>query len=326
MNEEIQYRQPFSVERAIQELHIKRKEILSLPAEKALDEILEHPQPHALVHSFPEEDFYFLIHDIGVGDSVELLSLASARQWEYIVDIEVWERDRISMNSVTKWFDLLIKADPKRLVKWFLEEKIEFVEFYMFKNIEVIVREHDQDPSDFGDGFFTFDDVFYLKLIDNPYDYEIEDKELRDAFLSEFLHHLATYDHVTYQNVLLEFSTVLSAESEEEAYRLRNVRLAEKGFMPFDEAIGIYQPLKPEAFGKPHSLKRLGFSVSEQGNSVLPPVPFYAVAMLKEDNLFTHALQVIRTEAILHQLQGEFAGLCNQVISADQKKSGSGRN
>ncbi len=223
------------------------------------------------------------------------------------------------MNSITKWFDLLIKADPNRLIKWFLEEKTEFVEFYMFKNIEVIVREHDQDPSDFGDDFFTFDDVFYTRLTDKPYDYEIEDKEQRDAFLSDFLHRLAAYDHVTYQNVLLEFSTVISAEFEEEAYRMRNVRLAEKGFMPFDEAIGIYQPLKPEAFGKARSLKKLIFSASEKGDSVLPPVPFYPVEMMKEDNLFTHSLQVIRTEDILQQLQGEFAGLCNQVISADQK-------
>jgi len=64
----------------------KRVEILSLTPEKALKEILEAPQPAALVHSFPEEDFYFLVNDIGLGDAIDLLSLASNRQWEYILD------------------------------------------------------------------------------------------------------------------------------------------------------------------------------------------------------------------------------------------------
>jgi len=58
-------------------LNRQRKEILSLPAEKALDRILDSPQPAAIVHSFPEEDFYFLINDIGIEDSLQLLSLAS---------------------------------------------------------------------------------------------------------------------------------------------------------------------------------------------------------------------------------------------------------
>ena len=46
-----------------EELSIERKKILSLPPKKALERILDAPQPAALVHSIPEEDFYFLIHD-----------------------------------------------------------------------------------------------------------------------------------------------------------------------------------------------------------------------------------------------------------------------
>jgi len=41
--------------------------------------------------------------------------------------------------------------------------------------------------------------------------------------------------------VLLEATHVIPAETEEEELRWRNVRLAEKGFLAFDEAIGIYQ-------------------------------------------------------------------------------------
>ena len=80
-------------------LNKQRKTILSLPAEKALDRIFDSPQPTAIVHSFLEEDFYFFINDIGVEDSLQLLSLASDKQREYIFDIEAWEKDRISINN-----------------------------------------------------------------------------------------------------------------------------------------------------------------------------------------------------------------------------------
>lgn len=311
MDKSVQFK--VNVEQIIANLHRKRKEILSLPPEKALDEILDFPQADALVHSFPQEDFYFLIHDIGVEDSVELLSLASNRQWEYILDVEVWKRDRITLPAVTNWLYMLLKADPKRLIRWSLTENTEFIEFYLSENIEVLVREHDQDPSDFGEDFFTFDDMFYVKFTDIPYDHKLLHREKRDEFLSEFLNRLAVYDHITYQQVLLEFATVIPAESEEDAYRLRNMRLAERGFMPFDEAVGVYQPLKPE------SLKTQVKHLIKRDGSRLSSVPLYPLEMLKEDNLFTRSLQVIDIHDILQQLQTEFAGLCNQVIAADQK-------
>lgn len=302
----------------IRNLHAKRREILSMPAETALDEILDYPQADALVHSFPPEDFYFLIHDIGVEDSLELLSLASNRQWEYILDVEIWEKDRFSTDSATKWLYLLMKADPNRLTEWLTEEQTEFIELYLFENMELMIREHDQDPSDFGDDFFTFDDVFYIRFKDSPVDDEFSEGEKRDAFLSEFLNRLAAYDYITYQKILFEFPTVIPAEFEEEAYRLRNVRLAEKGFMPFDEAVGVYQPVKVKDFDSPGLMKQLVFSSAESGDTLLP-VPFYPVEMMKPDNLFARSLQLVETDEVLQQLQTEFAGLCNQVISADQK-------
>ena len=70
----------------------EREKLLSLPPEKIRDHILDHPRPGELVQSFPEEDFYFLIHDIGPEDSLALLSMASAAQWEYIIDMESWQR------------------------------------------------------------------------------------------------------------------------------------------------------------------------------------------------------------------------------------------
>lgn len=316
MNEEAENRQ--LIER-IKILQKKRDEILSLPPEKALERILDDPNALELVHSFPEQDFYFLIHDIGPEDALPLLSLASNQQWEHIVDLETWQKDRIDNKSVTRWLNFLLEADPRRFLRWVLDEKLEFVEFYLFKNIEVRVREHDQDPSEFGDDFFSIDGVYYVRFIKTPIETEIDklSDEQRREFINKFTQRLADFDHRTYQSVLLEATHVLPAETEEDNYRWRNVRLAAKGFLPFDEAIGIYQPIKPRDLKKQRA-KQFFRSLEDEEIAMLP-VPQYPLKVLKEDNHFTRALATFEPDAVLQQVQVEFANLCNQIIVADHK-------
>ncbi|MBE9544653.1 MAG: hypothetical protein IMF02_09185, partial [Proteobacteria bacterium] len=213
----------------IEKLHAKRQQILALPPKDALDRILQDPQPLPLVHSFPEQDLYFLIHDIGPQDALPLLSLASDRQWDHIIDLETWQKDQIDIKSVSHWLDLLLDADPQRFIRWFLAQQLEMVEFYLFKNIEVRVLEHDQDPSDLGDDFFSLDSTYFLRFI-NPPDEDEADQivdDQRKKFLTKLIQHLANFDHRTFQNVMLEATHMLPAETEEKCYHWRSVRLAE---------------------------------------------------------------------------------------------------
>jgi len=308
-----------TLQRALQ-LQEKRRAIMGLSGQKALDRILDDPQPAALVHSFPEQDFYLLVNEIGPEDALPLLALATNKQWEHIVDLAVWQKDRIELNSLMRWMNLLLEADPRRFVKWFLEEQLDFGEFYLFKNLEVRIREHDQDTADFGDEYFTLDDVYYLKIIDVPTETESEQltDEQRRAFLTKLAQSLAAYDHDVFQSVLLEVTHVIPNVAEEECYRWRSVRLAEKGFLPFDEAIGIYQPINPKDLEKtkPKFIPRSANEISSL------PVPVSPLRELKEDNHFTRALQKIAPVNVLQQLQSEFANLCNQIGVADHRSPG----
>ncbi len=299
-------------------LHNERNKILSMSPEKALDAILDSPQALPLVHSFPEEDFYLLINDIGIEDSISLLNLASTRQWEYILDIDGWKKDRIELPSITKWFDFLLMADQRRLTNWVTDEKKILFEYYIFKNIEVFIREHDQDSSVFGDEFITLDDTYYIRFRNIPVedDSEKEINEKREEVICRLLELIAAKDHTTYQKLLHEASAVLTAEIEEEAFRLRNIRLSEKGFKPFYEAIEIYHPLTTDNFQNV-SPKYVN---NDPKNTDYLPVSIYSNAIVKEDNLFTLSLKTVEDNDILQQIQVEFACLCNLIISADQKK------
>jgi hypothetical protein len=155
--------------------------LMALPGPKALEAIIESPMPARLVQSLAEEDFFWLVQDIGPEDALPILARASNEQWQYLLDIELWPRDRMANDAVTRWLDLLMKADAQRFVAWGIHNNLELVELHLFKNIEVRIKEDDESPSDFGDDFFSLDDVIYIRIPD--------DKNYQT--LRQFLEHLA---------------------------------------------------------------------------------------------------------------------------------------
>jgi hypothetical protein len=298
----------------LEKLAAERKHVLSLDGMQAIDAVLDHPQPNALIHSFAEEDLHFLIHQIGPEDALDIIAMASDRQWEFILDIETWEKDRINLNAVTEWLSLLLKAAPERFIHWVATEQTSLLEYLLFHSIEVIVREHDQDPSDFEDGFITYDDIFYFRIPETKYaeDAETDFKEQHQDLLNRIIDQLARIDHVFYQQTLLRADNVISAESEEEAFRLRNFRLAEKGFVPFHEAVGVFQPISID-----HLKKRKKVVALQPEPESFVPMPVNHTSMMGENSLFARALAKITNFNLLQQLQTEFAGVCNQLIATE---------
>lgn len=361
-----------------------RAGILAMSSEKALDAILDSPFPATLVQSFPDQDLHFLMHHIGEEDFLPVLSIASSQQWEYILDVEVWNNDRLDIAQATRNISLLYKADPQRFIRWAVKEKTEFFEYYLFRNMEIRIREHDEDPSDFGDDFSTIDSVLYFRFLktsgngddsvsvseeifnsestqatmisDTGYgvisgtqeDLDSQDEnsdnmspETTETVITDILNTLADMDISVFQGVLLETTSVIPAEIEEEEFRLKNVRLAEKGFLPAHEAVAVYQPLKVA-----HLKERPGiFFKTPFLGSDIPLPPRYPSLILKKqsddsrssvsqtslvsrypsvtdrdrDSVFVSALDLLdKDENIALNIQSEFAFLVNSLVSADK--------
>lgn len=298
-----------------QELAEARKAILGMPPEKALEAIADHPYPVTLVQSMADEDLYFLVHHIGPDDALPVLALASNEQWEYLTDMEAWEKDHIHPHQMTQWMARLLKSDPDRFTHWIGNQKQEDTALYLFRNIQLHIREYEEDPGEIGNDYFTEDQTYYIRL--HPYPKEHEKlQEERDQFVKDLLNRLSVYDHTYYRELLLASQTMIPAETEEELFRQRNVRLAEKGLLPFDEAIGVYQPLTAAELAQ-RSPKTEQF----EGRIVdTYPFPIAPAKPDDKDNLFARTMSQIHDAPALEKLQSEFAGLCNQVISADQQR------
>ena len=317
-----------NIEKKEIKLRQQRHEIIVSDSEKIVDMILASPAPATLIQSFPDQDLYYLMHKAGPYDFIPALAMASSEQWEYILDVEVWNNDRLDIEYMTKIFDILYEADPHRLLRWSVMEKPGFFEFYLFKNMAVKIREHDEPPPDDFDDYNTFDDKFYFRFPGKKEkgrydqlkhkDNQVKHKDNQEAWelIEKMIKDVAAMDLSVFHGLLLESVSILPAEIEEEEFRLKNLRLAEKGFLPPHEAIGIYQPTRLDSLRErpDQSLLR-----QKKYDPDMPLPPQFFSQFLQEDNLFVRSLELLDSRSIL-TIESELAALINKVISADKIK------
>ena len=280
------------------------KELYPLSGKDVLDFILSKEESRQFIQDLPSDDFFWLIKKVGDNDCLPLLELASEEQWQYVLDLEIWQKDRLNLEQVSRWIGKLEAADVRGLVKWFFGEG-QAVSFYLLsKSIQVVVKQEDDDILDLPDGFFTLDGVFYVKVVDKK----------RKESIENILRTMYDEDLDLCHAFLLGLSGVLPAELEEGMYRQRNIRLAEHGFLPFEEALAVYAPLGSEKLVSEEIEETAGPIINGENRELAPVSPLYHTM---GQNLWTTVSSKITDDLFLDRIRLEFGGLCNQIFSAD---------
>ncbi len=280
------------------------QEILAFSGEKILEKIMENDNPQFLVRILPQEDFYWLVKKAGEDECLPLLKMASDDQKQYLLDLEFWEKDRLDLEKASVWLGRLLQADPEGLVRWLFSKGEPLAYYYLFNKVQVEIKSEDDDHYDFGDNFFTLDGLFYVS---------VPDEEGKESIVNT-LRAMASADLDSYQTLLANLAGVIPAELEEDMYRLKGVRLAEHGFLPLEEALEVYAPLAPDAVNTEDNDEDKGSIPEEDVREMIPISPFYHI---RGQNLLTQAFSEINDDLVLDRLRLEFAGLCNQILSAD---------
>ncbi len=138
--------------------------IRGLSGTKLMERILELSDPRQVLQGLPPTDFYWVVKKVGEQDSLPLLELASEDQWEHLLDLEIWRRDRIALRETGSWLKRLHTADGVRLARWLMGEGELLGRLYLSRLLDVKVKEQETDTVP--DGFFTLDDVYYLRVRD----------------------------------------------------------------------------------------------------------------------------------------------------------------
>lgn len=277
--------------------------LLRLSGSALLNRILDEEHPAALVRRLPEGDFYWIVKRIGEEDCLPVLELAAREQWGYLLDLEIWDKDRLNADKTLAWFERLGEAAPERLCSWLLTGESLLFSLLLSRKAEVVVKDGEEE-ADLPEGHFTLDGRFFIRPIRG------EDREAIEGLLRI----LARYDPEACRGLLYGLAALIPAEAEEELYRLRNGRLEEHGFLPFEEALAVYAPLDSAALRctpPPLLPGRLSFP---EDTTLIPAAP---LMHLGEGRLFAEALSRIGDPLHQDRLRLEFAGLCNRIIAAD---------
>jgi len=253
------------------------KEILSLSGSVVLNRILTLDKPEEFVRSMAHVDLYWVVKKIGEEDALPILQMASSEQWGFLLDLDLWKKDRLDLRQASEWMGRLLQADPDRLVRWLLSDGEYFTYFYLSTMLQVEFKSKDE-MDDLEEGFITLDGIHYLRILDPE----------QEEVLRNLLQHLASKDYHRYQAILMGLSGVAPDEVEEEMYRRRNVRIAEDGFLPYEEAVTVYTALKKDLLKEKPSAQVLHPRSSDEELGEAPLMPILQVS---ENHLMVETLR-----------------------------------
>jgi hypothetical protein len=286
----------------------------SLPAEQQLEILLktrgkervhylflsEHAEE--LVQRIPELEVFLTIKEVGEKDSLDLISLTTAEQFQYLLDLEFWKKDRLNPQKILHWVELLLESGEQRVIQFIHTSDPEFIGLLLKKFLKVTTA--DGDPIETSDRIpaFTLDQYYFIYF---------KAKAARPVFVP-FLQTLYRIDEDGYRRLMESLIVELDSEMEEIGYRLRNARMTDYGFPDFEEASEIYRFLNPDSL-----ISERGSSVNRiSGETEKISPPFY-LTLQAEGPFFSSVLRRIDDPQEQNRIKIELAGLSNKAMVAE---------
>jgi hypothetical protein len=278
------------------------RELMSLPAKRRMELIVERPDAQSVVAALDANDFFHTIQEIGADDSLPLLALAGIEQMNHLFDIEWWRKDTLEPAKALIWIERLWKAGGPCLAEWIYNVDFELLVSLFKQWITVDMAPEDIDLIEAVEQLppKTIDDLYFWEPRYPQYD--------------ELITHLLTMVFETNYGFFKELMNSLiytsSAEVEENAYHFHRARLMDHGIPDFYDALEVY---RSTGLDKSFAIKKETREADENMT-----VPHFALALLSEGDLFARIVGRIEDPALLETLQVETAALANKVIVADR--------
>lgn len=281
------------------ELRDARAALAATRGKKRLDVILDFRDPQALVRALPADELYFTIREVGLGDAVPLVQLASVAQFRTFIDLDAWTRDGLDPRKVMPWLRAAragAHLEPKAAARW--AKKLagldrELLHLLLRTSVRVHDLEQDPDPEIESDRFMRSPDgKFVLEFLVDGTEYMairgvLDDLYAEDAFMPTRLLSAIRWD--------------LPSELEETALRWRTGRLADLGFPSVEEALSWFaRPPRTPA--------------SAPGAPARPPGFF--LAMLARGTLLDRAVAALDAED-RDVVEAQLVAAANAVLVAD---------
>jgi len=261
-------------------------------------------EPAKLVRAMSQEELYLITREMDIEERSEVIQSATLSQMQFIADMDCWKGDRADGRGFSLWLETLVASGTEKALSWLLTVDYETLVAGFLGVMEVIKPDPEYANDEIlGDRpFFTIDDMYHLYVPEESL------HTMKSVMELLFENHRGRY-HAILEGLIAENRDLL----EEEAYRLREIRLSERGFPDVETARRVYRRITQEEFETFPKKENTGRS----GDS--GPMPNYLALTVQKGLYLDQVLQLFKSEmpGVLEGIEEELAWLSNKVIASE---------
>ncbi len=271
--------------------------------------IMTSDAPKEIVREMPPPELWITLKQTGEmeDDSIALMGMAGPEQIQHIADLEWWHKDALDPLAGIYWLMLFCEAGPRTLMDWFRQADEELLVALFARFFTVYRAEPDQDgaePWRALKNLWTLDDAYFLHF-----------RDPRSApTIERVLSIIREHEPEKYYGLLDLVDTQMPNEMEEAAQRFRGSRLQDYGFVEFEEAFRVYEPLSGTEVEK---LMSEVPAAREARAGRHMPVSEYPLVLGETPRLMKKAIELIQDPEGIEDLALAVAGLVNKILVAD---------
>ena len=127
--------------------------------------LMASPNPEAAIRALPGDELYYIVHETGTRDALDILVHATASQLQVVMDFALWERDEMPPARLAEWLEVLSEAPPEKIGEWIAGLDVELVALMLLKTSQIYDLS-EGDPPEESEGIFypTPDRLFVLDV------------------------------------------------------------------------------------------------------------------------------------------------------------------
>ncbi|MBI5015528.1 MAG: hypothetical protein HZB55_08545 [Deltaproteobacteria bacterium] len=283
-------------------------EVLSLRGEERVDRLLESGNLEALVARMPPEELYFTLKETNEENVPALLAGARSEQLQFLLDLELWRRDRLRTDRVAAWLRRTTECGDEALTRWIRHLDVTTWSLLLGSQVKVQVQDEETDPFQDTPGRapLTVDGVYYVRT-----------SEELETVVQALLLSLRSAEPARYHQLMESLHHEVDSEFEEQCHEDKERRLAGRGFPSWEEAYHVYARLTDEGLQAAPRRNALTSPDPVPGEEPMAAPHYPITAAGVAPDLLTRALRRRGDAAASDAFRGELACLTNKVLVAD---------
>ena len=209
-------------------------------ADEVANRIIGDPAAVQWMPAVPSPLVHRLICEVGMGDAGELLELCSPEQVREVLDLEIWQVDRIKGSEALDWIHFLSTLSHEVAMRHIRGLDVELLGWLLLRWCRIYLVEDGNFPDEpEGVGWTSPDNWFVAEILAH--------NQGQSDQIIDLLNRLYSDDPNEARRLLQNLLWELPTELEEWSYRWRSGRLEDLGFADPQASLLIYTYLDPGA-------------------------------------------------------------------------------